>query len=200
MREERDWQTFVMRIVRFASHGYHWYARVDIPESKKSSASRVDAKICSKYPEVELGKDKRYQAKKAGKANYAYLRWDRWGILLRSRGEKSERDDDIWHEFKQVPYVFSVGEFFLELKIGPGGRSKYTCYLTKSSYRALKTLMREYFEDQRFDQLVKQYQALAELPAFSGLIRQADELWRVLKSWRLPRGYTIKKLRLKDLW
>lgn len=199
MREEKDWQTFAMGVLRFASHGYHWYARVDIPEEKMALASRVDVKICSKYPEIGFGKDKRYQAKKGGKANYAYLRWNKWGILLKSRGEKSPRDDEIWHEFKRVPYIFRVSEF-LELKIGPGGRSKYTCYLTKSSYRGLKTLLREYFEDQRFDELVKQYQALSELPAFSGLIHQANNLWRVARTWRLPRGYAIRKPKLKDLW
>lgn len=192
-----DWRSYLEQILRFASHGYHWYARVDIPATK--SVERVEAKLQAKYPEITYNKDKRYRAKKAGKANYAFCRYERNGILLRSRGMPSNSDDDIWHEFAKIPYTFRVGEF-VELKVGRGGRGKYTCYLTKAAYRSLKALLREYFEDQRYEQMQRQWQALSNLPGYSGIIGQVRELYRVVKSWRVPRKYSIKQLKLQDLY
>jgi len=197
--EKQEWIPFVERIIRFASHGYHWYARVDIPQKKASVATKIDSKIMEKFPETTLSKDQRYRRKKAGYANYVYLRYNRWGLLLKSRGKSSPRDDENWSHFAKTPYEFPVGEY-LELKIGPGGKSKYTCYLTRRSYRAIKTLLRELFEDQRWEQLERQWHALSLLPAYSGMISQVNQLYDTVKSWRVPRRFSPRRLRLQKLY
>lgn len=197
--EKQEWIPFVEQIIRFASHGYHWYARVDIPEKKASVAGRVDEKIKQKFLEIMLSKDQRYRRKKAGDANYVYLRWDRCGLLLKSRGRSSACDDERWHFLRDRPYEFPVGEY-LELKVGPGGKSKYTCYLTRKSYRAIKTLLRELFEDQRWEQLQKQWYALSLLPAWSGIVSQVNQLYDTVRSWRVPRRFSPKKLKLRKLY
>lgn len=201
---KKDWNCFVREILRHASHGYIWYARVDIPDRKLPLASRIDRKIIQKFPEVLLSKDQRYRRRKKDKANYAYLRYGRWGIILRSSGELSSKDDEIWHSFKKKPYEFWIEEKCLEIEvfsfeIGPGGRGKHTCYLTKQCYREIKTLLRELYEAQKFDLLQKQWNALQRfLPGWSGLWAQAYELYRALKKWHIPARFALKRPELRN--
>jgi len=188
-----DWTEYVKQILNFAGHGYEYYFSVQIPATKEEKIKRIDTKMIKEYPMVEWGKDRRYRAKKAGMANYAYIRWHLSGILLHTDGREGETSDpDTFFHLTARPYVVRIGSW-VDIKIGKAKAGKrYTAYLTKESFRNIKALLREDIEHRRFDVLEKNYYRLEALPAFSGILAQMDDLYQFLRS-------DIKRMRVRNI-
>lgn len=174
-----DWTEYVRQILNHAGHGYECYCPIEIPEKKRDRLDQIDRKILGKYPMCEWDKDRRYRAKKAGMANFVYIRWNLSGILMHTPGKLVEIEDpDRFFSLRERPYVFQVGSW-VSIKIGPARKGKkFTAYLTKQSYRSIKALLRENIEKRRFDEFRKYYERLEDLPAFSGIVAQVHELYR----------------------
>ena len=185
------------------THGYEFYCPILIPEKKADRAERVDKKILDKYPMLLWGKDQKYRAKKAGKANFAYVRWGRCAVILHTKGLVPEvQDPDRFYHVRENPYTFPVGSW-IEVKISPSKTGKrYTAYLTKQSYRNLKALLRENIEHRRLEVFEKYYKRLEGLPAFSGILGQMRELYRFCRSEirKVDRQYRLKPLSLKKVY
>lgn len=176
------WTEFTKQILNHAGHGYEFYCPVVIPAKKADRAKKIDAKISNKY-NVDVSKDVRYRRKKHGFANYVYLRYGLQAVILKSKGQEIEvQDRDKFYALKEKPYEIKIGEW-VNIKIGPARTGKkYTAYLTKSTYRIIKTVLRENIEHRRFDELDKYYNRLQELPAYSGILAQTGELCRFCRS------------------
>ncbi|GEM_PF-1470947 len=198
-----DWTEYIKQILNFAGHGYEYYCPVNIPTNKRDKAIQVDNKILEKYPSCKWNKDQRYKAKKANKANYAYIRWDLYGIILHTLGQELEcNDPDRFYHLREKPYVIPVGEW-LEIKISKARTGKkYTAYMSKASYRNIKALLCEYIEHRQWDAFIKHYYRLENLPAFSGILVQMDELYRFCRAEikRYKAKVELRKLTLKKVF
>jgi len=197
-----DWIDFTKQALNYMGHGYELYCPISIPGSKESRASEIDDKLIRKY-HADMGKDARYRAKKAGKANYAYIRHGLNAIILRSKGEELIPDSpDRFYDIRTRPYIFTVGSW-IAIKIGPARiGKKFTAYLTKDAYRNIKAIMRENIEHRRFDIFDNYYYRLESLPAFSGILSQMGELYRFcreeIKKTKLK--HNIRRLNLRRLY
>ncbi|MDW8003031.1 MAG: hypothetical protein RMJ39_10310 [Deltaproteobacteria bacterium] len=199
----QDWIEYVRQILNHACHGYEYYCPVVIPEKKRDRIPAIDRKLLGKYPMCEWNKDQRYRAKKQGRSNYVYIRWDLSGILMHTPGIEPVGVSDRFFVLSEKPYQFRVGSW-IEIKIGPARTGKrFTAYLTKQSFRSIKALLIENIEKGRFEEFEKYYYRLENLPAFSGILTQISELYRSLKAairkaGLTNRGRTLRRLKLRS--
>ncbi len=198
----KDWIEYVKQALNHMGHGYEFYCPISIPGSKESRASEIDDKLIRKY-HADMGKDARYRAKKAGRANYAYIRWGSYAVILRTKGiELSLQDPDRFYDIRNKPYIFKVGSW-ISVKIGPARiGKKFTAYLCKDSYRNIKAIMRENIEHRRMDVFDQYYYRLESLPAFSGILSQMGELYRFCRAEikKTNQKHNIKRLNLRRLY
>ncbi len=177
-----DWKEFVKLMLNHAGHGYFEYCAFVIPERKIAKAESIDKKIFSKYPEAGYNKDQRYRRKKAGQANFAYLRWHNVGVILRTEGEVKEKPDpEQFFRLDSVPLIFAVGSM-VEIKVAKAkaGRN-YTAFLSKKSFRTIKGILRDNIHHRRLEVAEKYWDRLCGFPAFSGVLGQMGELTKWVK-------------------
>jgi len=150
-----------------------------------------------------MGKDARYRAKKAGKANYAYIRHGLNALILCTKGEEIILDNpDRFYDIRSRPYSFTIGSW-VSIRIGLARTGKkFTAYLTKEAYRNIKAVLRENIEHRRFDVFDKHYYRLESLPAFSGILSQMGELYRFCRDEikKTKQSHKIRRLNLKRLY
>jgi len=198
-----NWVGYIKQILNFTWHGYEYICPIFIPARKSNRLGQIDKKILGKYPACEWDKDKKYKAKKSGMANYVYLRWELCGVILHTSGRVTELEDsDTFYHLSERPYKFSVGSW-ISIKIGKARTGKkYTAYLTKESYRSIKAVLRENIKHQRWDEFQKYYSRLENLPAFSGILSQIDELYRLFRNElkQYETKVAINKLKLKKVY
>jgi hypothetical protein len=100
----RSWQTFVQQVINLAYSGYYYYNFYILPESRQKSLSTIDVKLVTDY-ETNMSKDRRYHHKKAGWANYAYLRYEGMIAVLKTDGKGASADnEDEPDEGKRIEY------------------------------------------------------------------------------------------------
>jgi len=198
-----DWIEYTKQVLNFAGHGYVYFCPIYIPQKKIDKAEQIDKKIIEKYPMCEWGKDKKYRAKKMGMANFIYLRWNTNGIIMHTAGNVPEvKDPDRWNHLDRVAYELPIGPW-IKIKIGKARTGKkYTAYLTKESYRNIKALLCENIAHRRWDEFIKHYHRLENLPAFSGMLTQMNGLYRsCLGEIKRYKGkITLEKLTLKKVF
>lgn len=166
-----SWQGFIQQIVTLVGHGYAHYCLTMYPEKKRQKWSEIDRKLITRY-EADLGKDQRYRRQQKGLANCMFLRWDNCALLLRSPGECSHNDADTFVDIAEKPLVIQVGET-LRLKIVPvGSRGHCTVYIDKAVLRDLKAELMDHCRHRRRDVILKRFQALNGIPAYSGVTQQ----------------------------
>ncbi|OQB55644.1 MAG: hypothetical protein BWX99_01158 [Deltaproteobacteria bacterium ADurb.Bin151] len=177
-----DWKDFVKLVLNHAGHGYVEYSSFVIPVKKIAKVESIDRKIQDKYPEAGQNKDQRYRSKRAGKANFAYLRWQNVGLVLCTEGEVKERPDaDKFVRLDAEPLIFAVGSM-IEIKIARAraGRN-YTAFLSKKSYREIKAVVRDNIRHRRPAVAEEYWNRLRGLPAFSGILEQTRELTKWIR-------------------
>ncbi len=177
-----DWKDFVKLVLNHAAHGYSEYSAFMIPDKKITKAESIDRKILNKYPEAGQNKDQRYRSKRAGKANFAYLRWQHVGVVLCTEGEVKERPDaDKFVRLAAEPLIFAVGTM-IEIKIARAraGRN-YTAFVSKKSYREIKAVLRDHIRHRRPAVAEEYWNRLRGLPAFSGILEQTRQLTKWIK-------------------
>lgn len=177
-----SWKEFAKLVLNHAGHGYVEYCSFVIPDKKITKAESIDRKILSKYPEAGYNKDQRYRQKKAGQANFAYLRWHNIGVLMRTEGEVRERPDaDKFVRLDAEPMIFAVGTV-IEIKIAKAKAGKnYTAFLSKKSYREIKAVLRDNIRHHRPAVAEEYWNHLRGLPAFSGILEQTKELTKWIR-------------------
>jgi len=194
------WIRFLKDIINLASHGYRYYCRVDIPERKAHKVESVFKKLSQRY-ECGLSKDQKYRRKRQGLANYEIKQWSRYIIVLRTEGQELPRCGDIWHCFEEKPYDLFVGPQ-LHLYVGKAktGR-KFTAYLARDTYRWLREILREDIMYNRDNELKKHLSWITNLPAFSGICHQIQQLQDYLNGFAKSKRFKLRipQLQLKSI-
>ena len=164
------WQGFLQQIVTLVGHGYCHYCLTTYPEKKRSKWPEIDLKLINNYG-ADQSKDQRYRRQLKGMANYMFLRWENCALILRSPGEFVP-GDDTFVSIADEPVVLQVGEI-LRLKIVPiGSRGHCTVYLDKAVYRDLKASLLDHCRHRRRTVLLNRFQALNNIPSYSGITHQ----------------------------
>jgi hypothetical protein len=162
------------QIVTLVGHGYSQYCLTIYPEKKRLKWLEIDRKIIDKH-ETDLGKDQRYRRQVKGFANCIFLRWESIAVILRTPGEFNQ-GDDTFYDVSDKPLIIQVGET-LRLKIVPvGSRGRCTVYIDKTVFRELKAELMDHCRHHRRDVLLKRFQGLNGIPAFSGITQQKSGL------------------------
>lgn len=98
---------FVQQLaVAYITHGYWFYVAGEIPEEKDPAA--VDAKLIERYG-IAITKWARCRRKKQGFANMQYLRYERFFVLLATKGRHDffERERASFRDVRRVPIKFA---------------------------------------------------------------------------------------------
>lgn len=92
--------------------GYWFYVCGRIPAGKAGEA--IDQKLMQKY-DCNNSKNTRWRRKKAGKANVRYFRWDRFFVLMATKGEHAffEQEADI-KDIRKIP--IKVGGYSISFR------------------------------------------------------------------------------------
>lgn len=170
-----SWQGFLQQLVTLVGHGYLYYCMIEYPEKKRSKWIDIDQKLIQKY-DAGISKDQRYRRHKKGEANHIFLRWENCALILRTSGECRQGSDDNFIDIGIKSMIIKVGET-LRLKIVPvGSRGACTVYIDKNVFRDLKAELLDHCRHRRCDILIKRFQALNGIPAYSGITQQMSGL------------------------
>lgn len=188
------WQGFIQQLVTLVGHGYSQYCLISYPEQKRPKWPEIDQKLIKKY-ESDLGKDQRYRRQLKGVANCMFLRWESCVVILRSAGE-SAATNDTFYAISDRTLIIPVGDT-LKLKIVPvGSRGTCTVYIDKTVLRDIKAELLDHCRHRKREVLMKRFQALNGIPAFSGVTQQKAGLVTALIMEAKRHGM---KLTRKDL-
>lgn len=100
----------------YLPHGYWFYVTGHIPEGKDPAA--VDLKLIAKYG-ITPSRSRRARRKQAGQANVHYLRFERFFVLLATKGEHEvlfREEGQNLRDIRREPLVF--GGYSLSVKRG----------------------------------------------------------------------------------
>jgi predicted DNA binding CopG/RHH family protein len=201
----RTWQSFVQQAINFAMNGYYFYHFYTLDKKKREkSFPKIDAIIVEAYG-TNMSKDRRYYNKKAGKANYAYLRYEGMIAVLKTIGTTApadkEDDPDItkrkqYNDFRKTALVFQpTQEGKLVLKIGQVD-NQITLRLTDNCFERIKKECSEHLMKFQIKQLLYTFKALNNIPPYMGVYRQKLSLKRYLLIKARKHGIALKP---KDL-
>jgi hypothetical protein len=169
-----SWQGFLQQLITLISHGYRYYCKIEYPMQKQDKWYAIDTKLIAKY-DADISKDKRYRNQLKEQANYMFIRWENYALVLRSAGVFME-SDDRFVDIKEKPLVLDVGAT-LRLKIVPvGSKGHVTAYIEKSVYREIKAELLDHCRHKRVDVLKGRFSALNGIPAYSGIVQQKAAL------------------------
>lgn len=85
--EASSLEGFVQQIAcSYLRHGYWWYVTGRVPDQK--DLRLIDSKLLTKYS-IDVSESTRARRKQLGRANLQYLRFDRFFVLLATRGHHS---------------------------------------------------------------------------------------------------------------
>ena len=165
-----SWQAFVQQLMSNLSHGYYYYHYYMLPEKRRIKLPQIDKIICTLF-ETDKSKDKRYHQRKAGKANYFYLRYDLMVAILRSEGTETDekRLEQQFKDIRKEPLEIRLMGGEVVLKLHKSVAKGLTIHFTKDCYRELKAKFMELLEKRQIEQVKYWFNALNGIPAYSGI-------------------------------
>lgn len=92
--------------VAYVQHGYWFYVAGWIPEGKEPAT--VDRKLIDRYG-IAISKWARARRKAQGLANVHYLRYDRFFVLIVTKGQHEfwQREADVIRDIRRAPIAFA---------------------------------------------------------------------------------------------
>jgi hypothetical protein len=175
--------------------GYWFYVAGSIPEDK--DAATIDAKLKAKF-RADLSRSSKARRKRAGQANHAYIRWQRFFLILSTHGvsaaffedEASRVRDARKHPIKVAGYSISFRGGHASVRIEP------------NEYRCLKAHLLDQAVKNSLDRLVHDFEGLPFEP-YAPVRSQLLSLWRHVNRARkaaglsqVPRWAVRKKRRI----
>jgi hypothetical protein len=192
-----SWQAFVQQIIHNASHGYHYYNYYTLAENRHKNLPSIDQTIITRF-DSNKSKDKRYHAKKAGLANYKYLRHELMFIIMRTEGKTC--DETQFKHIGRDALILRIGSE-LELKLYRKADKGVTVRLSNDCYRKIKYEMLELLEHRHIEKLKYKFNALNGIPAYAGMIEHKRQLLKELlksaKKQQIPLKRSDFKLNTK---
>jgi hypothetical protein len=115
---------FVAQVVNLITHGYRYYFTGTIKSGR--DPAQIDERMVEHY-EADLPRWTRERRRRAGKANFRYLRFDEFFILLATEGEAPRfwtEDRARIRDIRHVPLRFEV----YSISYRQGGYAKMTAW------------------------------------------------------------------------
>lgn len=129
---------FVQQLaVVYITHGYWFYVAGKIPEGKDPAA--VDAKLICRYG-IGISKWARYRRKSQGLANVQYLRYDRFFVLVATKGRHTffEAESNV-QDIRRQPLRF--GGYSVGYGRGADTRFHVSVRIAADEYLRLRSYM-----------------------------------------------------------
>ncbi|MDQ0808032.1 hypothetical protein [Priestia megaterium] len=198
-----SWQGLIQMIVYLLGRGYYHWHLIYLPESKQDKWESIDKKLIAKYG-MDISKYTRRDRKKRKIANFYYLRWQHIAILLHTDGEITSKvkasiaklDDTIdeFYDIRKTHMLLSIGDVSTyEIY---EHQDKVVVKLEKQCYRELKTGLIDVAETKNKTRMIKTFDQLNGMPAWSGVYQQKKALAKFLVKQARKNGV---KLSLSDL-
>lgn len=130
---------FVQQLaVAYITPGYWFYVAGQIPNGKDPAA--VDAKLIDRYG-IAITKWARCRRKKQGLANMQYLRYERYFVLLATKGrhEFFERERASIRDVRRAPIKFAG--YSIGCRKGRNGRWHASVRIDAAVYRAIQAVV-----------------------------------------------------------
>ncbi|MFN0135702.1 MAG: hypothetical protein ACKVS9_06240, partial [Phycisphaerae bacterium] len=127
---------FVQQLaVAYITHGYWFYVAGKIPEGKDPAA--IDAKLIERYG-IAISKWVRCRRKKQGLANMQYLRYERFFLLLATKGRHDffERECASFCDVRRVSIKFAG--YSIGCRKGQDGRWHASVRINPQEYMSLR--------------------------------------------------------------
>ena len=171
---------FVAQVVNLITHGYRYYFTGTVKPGKDPAA--IDARMVAQY-EADLPKWTRERRRRAGKANFRYLRFEEFFIVLATEGEAPgfwAEDRNRIRDIRNVPLRFDG----YSISYRRGGYAKMTHHE--------KQVRTEQWSDFK-EAVAAGRPAVAPAPArrddrWHGHVRLNDETYAGLKAYFLNRA------------
>lgn len=112
--EARSLEAFIQQLaVQYFAHGYFFFVSGWIPLGKDPRA--VDEKLLRKY-HINVSKWARARRKKSGQANVHYLRFDRFFVLVSTKGTHQFFESEPFRDARETPVRF--GSYSVSVRAG----------------------------------------------------------------------------------
>ena len=185
-----SWQGFVQEIIHNASVGYYYYNYYELAENRRQNLPKIDRTIIERF-DASKSKDRRYHHKKAGLANYKFLRYGLRFIILKTDGKETDENAQF-QDIRTDPLILRVGPH-LELKLHKKAIKGVTVHLTKACYRNIKYEMLEMLEHQQTNNVIYKFNALNGIPAYAGVIEHKKKLLKELLKAAKKHNIALKR-------
>ena len=177
----------------YLRHGYWWYVAGNIPASKDPLA--VDAKLTEKYA-IAVSESTRARRKALGVANLQYLRFDRFFVLLATKGRHRfyEEERDAIRDVRETPIRF----YGYSISYRRGGRTRTGepdprwhahVEIERRQYLALKDHFVELARHRSPENLALAFYRLPFEP-YAPVRRQLLKILRAVNETRRKAGYS----------
>jgi hypothetical protein len=188
-----SWQALIQQLAHNLTHGYNYYHYYKLDEKRRDKLYRIDSLMVSRF-ETDKSKDKRYHHRKAGKANYFYLRYDLMVVILRSEGVETDekRLEQKFKDIKKEPIEINIGDEIV-LKLHFTATEGFTIHFTRTCYRELKYKFAELLEKRQVEQVKYWFNALNGMPAYAGIIEHKRKLLDYILKTAKKHGISLKR-------
>lgn len=184
-------EAFVQQLaVSYMGAGYWFYVTGDIPSRKTPAA--VDEKLLQKY-DVGMSKWARARRKRAGFANLHYLRFERFFVLIATKGKHLFFDEHP--DFKDVrrqPLKFAG--YSISYKLGNDQRWHTSVRIHPEEYKKLKAHLVEIALHRSVEKLCGEFRAIPFEP-YAPVRRQMLNILRAVNRERKAAGYELVPMR-----
>lgn len=183
-----SWQGFIQQVVYQISRGYYWYCLVAYPETKQDRWPRIDKKLIEKYS-ADLSKDQRYRRKAKGVANFMFLRWGHFAVILHTQGIGQVSDRDHFDDIRKKP---------LEVRLNLGyrihfGSNGVTVHFDRESYQGVKEILADAVRLHNPRLLKLEFDRLNGIPCWSGVVEQKRQLLAFALRAARKNGLVVKR-------
>jgi len=178
---------FVQQLaVSYVQHGYWFYVTGNVPERKYPLA--VDAKLLDRYG-IEISKWARARRKRTGAANVHYLRFDRFFVLIATRGEHYffESESTI-RDIRREPLSFAG--YSIGYKRGADRKWHVSVRIHPTEYLKLKAHLLDLATRWSVEKLSDEFQRIPFEP-YAPVRRQFLNIHRAVNRERKQAGYEL---------
>jgi len=177
-----NWQYFIQQILCLANRGYYYFHTVNLPIKKQDKWQQVDQKLINKY-HINKSKFQRSRAKKKGIANFYYYRCSSVAVILHTSGEVSKDIvyDDKFEDVRSKNLIINISQDIqLQVALNKAKssekRDSYTIKFTDKCVSSIKINLEEVVKTKNKAIIIKEFDNLNGVPAYSGVIDQKVEI------------------------
>lgn len=189
-----SWQGFVQQLVMLSGRGYTQYKLTILPERKRMRFAEIDQKMAEQYSILKLSKYQKARRKTKGLINGHLLRWDKYSVLLLTKGE-----DDCAITTKEK--MTWLGKQRLQIEVSKTvtveivqNSDRITVQLAKSCYQDLKSYYEQAAKNSRNEiEIQNEFKGLDYfVPSWSGALAQKKKIRRAMMIAAKQQGRSFK--------